>query len=185
VKPKLLIGILVVLIALNLATIGSFFYVQWKRSEHWRAAPAPLERGYPPRALRGERRDPGDRPLFRLNSEDRLKLRKQLSDYYQDTAELRDHVRELEIEAFALMERDTVPRSELDSLLADISATRFEIRRVAVDKLIESKDYLSPQQQKHFFRAILETHDGRHMGKSREHGSRRGQDREKRRGDRN
>lgn len=182
-KPKLLIGILVVLIALNLATIGSFVFMQWRRGG--RDYLAPRQPDWQNRSRQeSQLKDPPLHPRFRLDSEDRLVLRELLSDFYRDTEELRAHVRELEVEAFALMERDTVPRSELDSLLVDISAARFEIQRAAVDKLIESKEFLSPQQQKHFFQAILSSRGGRHMGMGPDHRFPRRQERGKRRGDR-
>jgi uncharacterized membrane protein len=166
VKPKLLIGILIVLIVLNVATISSFFYAnsQMKQREH--SFP---RLGAPPEAPRPD--GPPDMPPaepIRLNAEERVRLMNQLQEFYEDTAELRRRVRDLETTAFALMERDSVPRAELDSILAEISDVRLEMRRFAVDKLIESKAHLTPHQQKHFFRAILESGSDRgyRMGRS-------------------
>jgi hypothetical protein len=61
----------------------------------------------------------------------------------------------LEGEAFALMQLDTVPTARVDSLLGEISATRFEISRIAARKLIEAKTVLPPEEQRMFFDAIL------------------------------
>ena len=168
-KPKLLIGILIVLIVLNVATISSFFYTNSQMKQRDRDFPRPTAPPSAPDAPR-VRRSPGvpHTQAFRLSSNERHRLKDLLREFYEDTADLRLQVRELESQAFLLMELDSVPRSELDSLLAELSSVRLEMRRLAVDKLIESKEYLTPQQQKHFFRAILEssTDRGHRMGRS-------------------
>jgi uncharacterized membrane protein len=181
VKPKLLIGILVVLIALNLATIGSFVVMQWKRGDREYISRIPPGPRFPSEKILGEPPDTHHAGQFRLTRENRMQLRQLLTDFQEDTAELRAQVHGMEVDAFALMERDPVPRSELDSVLAEISAARLAIRRMAVDKLIESKTHLSPLQQKHFYRAILQTHTGRGMGLGPYHSPRSGKDRGQRR----
>ena len=70
----------------------------------------------------------------------------------------------LEERVFELMRSDEVPRAQVDSLLEEIAGVRTEIGRMAVDKLIESKEYLSPEQQQRFFESILETRSGRRGG---------------------
>jgi uncharacterized membrane protein len=164
VKVKLLIGILVALIVLNLATMGSFVYWRWK-------APTPDWESRAPRPDRDSRVAPPDvpappapEPPLRLSREERAQLRSLLSAFRSETVELRRRIHEDETRVFGLMQLDSIPRAEVDSLLDEISRARLEIGRLAVDKLIESKAYLSPHQQQRFFNSILQTRPGVRMG---------------------
>ena len=162
-KVKLLIGVLIALIVLNLATIGSFLYWRWR-------APSSDRESWAQRAPRDERvvPRPPDRPEppgpLRLSREERSQLRALLHDFRSETGDLWEKIHEDEIRLFGLMQRDEIPHAEVDSLLEDISRTRLEIRRLAVEKLIESKEYLSPQQQQRFFDSILQTRPGGRSG---------------------
>jgi uncharacterized membrane protein len=174
VKIKLLIGILVALIVLNLATIGSFVYMRWQAPQHELAALAPQadpdhRRG--PRVRRVERG-------FRPSGEERRHLMELLSEFRTQTDGLRQKISEDENRVFELMQREDVARAEVDSLLEEISKSRLEMQRQAVEKLIESKAHLSPQQQQHFFDSILQTRPGGHIGQRRHQQEHRGQQRD-------
>ena len=160
-KVKLLIGVLVALIVLNLATIGSFVYWRWKapRSDWDSRAPGVT------RVVPHPRDRPGPPAPFRLSREERKQLMTLLSGFRTETVELRGKIHEDENRVFGLMQREEIPRAEVDSLLEEISRARLEIGRLAVDKLIESKAYLSPHQQQRFFDSILQTRPGGHIGK--------------------
>lgn len=153
-KLKLLIGILLFLIALNLATIGSFLYSQWKQPNRI-AAPLPG----PDREDRGAR----IRRLPPIEQEKRDELRRLLHQLHRETAELRGQIDDLEAEALILLERDPVPRDSLDLIVEQISGLRVEINRRAMDKLIEAKNHLDPHQQRMFFRMILGSRPDRHV----------------------
>ncbi len=145
-KLKLLIGVLLFLIVLNLATIGTFMYKQWKQEDtNW--------------APRAERRPPvGNRKsgeMRTLKPEKRQVLRRLLEEFREETGELRDEIGRKEIEVFALLQRETVPRDSLNVVLEQLSDLRLEIGRRATDKLIEAKVHLDPRQQRMFFRLIL------------------------------
>jgi len=155
VKLKVLIGVLVFLIVLNLATIGTFVYTQWKRSGPEYAFPGPMGPERPLDERFGSRR--GSRSRLRLPDAQRRELHALFDEFLTETAELREHVRDLESQTFALMQRDNVSRPQLDSLLGEIAATRLEISRRAADQLIKSKTHLTPEARKAFYDAILDS----------------------------
>ena len=162
-KVKVLIGVLVFLIVLNLATIGSFVIMRWRADDRGTAR---IPRA--PEASRIERgRDHARAPVppFRPSGEERRQLFALLEEFRADTEELRREMFVLEGRVFELMQRDEVPRAEVDSLLDEIAGVRTEIGRIAIDRLIESKAYLSPDQQQRFFDSILETRSGKGTGR--------------------
>ena len=172
-KIKLLIGVLVALIVLNLATIGSFVYMRWRAPDHDKEA-------WAPRADPDHRRDSRVhriKRVFRPSGEERKHLMDLLSEFRTQTDGLRQKIFEDENRVFDLMQREDVPRVEVDSLLEEISNSRLEMQQQAVEKLIESKAHLSPQQQQHFFDSILQTRPGGHTGQRRHQQEHRGQQR--------
>lgn len=183
-KVKLLIGVLVALIVLNLATIGSFLYWRWR-------APRSDRDSWAQRAPRDERVVPGppDHPgppaPLRLSREERRQLRALLSDFRSETEGLWGKIHEDENRLFELMQGEELPHAKVDSLLEEISRNRLEIRRLAVEKLFESKAHLSPHQQQRFFDSILQTRSGgrtgerwhQHRDRDTQRGERRGDER--------
>jgi hypothetical protein len=155
VKLKLLVGTLLFLIVLNLATIGSFLYSQWRQGSRYEA---------PPVAHPGDRRGERARHTHRIAPENREELRRLLGQLHEETADLREQINELETEAVGLLERDPVPRDSLDRIVEQIAGLRLEVNRRALDKLIESKVHLDPQQQRIFFRMVLGSRPDRHTG---------------------
>lgn len=157
-KLKLLVGALLFLIVLNLATIGSFLYSQWKQDNRY-AAPVPGFHGGERPHHRAERQG-----FPRFEPESREELRRLLEQLHRETADLREQINDLEIEAFGLLERDPVPRDSLDHVIEQIAGLRLDVNRRAMDKLIESKVHLDPQQQRIFFRMVLGSRPDRHIG---------------------
>jgi uncharacterized membrane protein len=156
-KLKVLIGILVFLIAVNLATIGTFLYVQFSRGPaervDWLDGPAPMDAPRPDRVPPASRR-------MRFHEEQREALRTLLHEFRSETEGLQDRARELESEAFELMQKDPVAKTDVDSLLKELSLVQYEISKAAAAKLIEAKEVLPPEQQIHFFNAIRRMHTG-------------------------
>ena len=148
-KVKIVVGILVFLIVLNVAALGTFiYYGHFSRPP---MPPAPVSRGASP-----ERSAPGSGPWLRhLPHKERGELFNLLEEFQRETRDLRTRALSLEDEAFGLMQRDPVPTARVDSLLSEISAARLEISRIAARKLIVSRTVLRPEQQRMFFDAIL------------------------------
>jgi len=148
-KLKVLVGLLVFLVVLNLAALGTFMYGHLSRPPrppmHFISEESP-GRGAPH----------AERPWLRhLPPRERGELFELLQEFQHETHDLRMRAHVLEGEAFDLMQLDPVPTARVDSLLGEISAARLEISRIAARKLIEAKTVLPPEEQRMFFDAIL------------------------------
>jgi Spy/CpxP family protein refolding chaperone len=133
---------------MNLAAVAAFLL--------WRSN-AQDDRGF---------RGPGFRPPFMergphgLESEEREQFMTLIHDFRDETRDLRDRAVELEEEIVEQMQRERVDRAAVDSLLKEVSAVRLEISERATDKMIDAKEFLTPRQQKMFYRAILGARPG-------------------------
>lgn len=168
-KIKILVGALVFLVVMNLAAAGWVLVLWLTHRDHGegsfnsdRRSPASV---FERRGGR-EGRPGGSRGTarFHLNPEERAQLLKLLHGFRDETENLRARIDSLEMRAVELMKDDPVPRAELDSILVEISAAQLEISRKAAEKMVESKSYLSPQQQEFFFEAIHRERPGRGRG---------------------
>ncbi len=153
-KIKFLVGALVFLIVVNLAVIGTFVVM------HVSHQPAPPDdfrmRAMAPNGERQMRRP-------RLPMEHREKLMAHLNELREETTPLREQIAGLENQMFEAIQMEPVSETRVDSLLQEISAVQFEIRKVATRKLLKAKEILPPEQQEMFFRAMLNARRG-HMG---------------------
>jgi len=113
-----------------------------------------------------ELREPEDRSRFmergrhRLPREERKRFMELFHEFRDDTEDLRERTTMLENEIVDLMRQDPVAREALDSLLVEVSALRLEISRKATDRMLEAKEFLTPEQQEMFYRAILRGRPG-------------------------
>lgn len=148
-KVKYLVGALVILVIINVATLATFtvLHIQNQRN----VGPGPFV-GQRMAAERFGRNGP---PGEMLSHRERHELRELLMDFREETRPMHDRLREIEQQAIALLREDPVPRAEVDSLLGEVAQTRLEIARAATDRMIEAKSVLSPGQQEFFFRAIV------------------------------
>lgn len=146
-KVKILIGALLFLIAVNLATIGSYVYLRFTHNQ-----PHPLLRrewvAHPP--FRG-RRGPG----FYLNRAQRKQLMKLLQSFHRETMPERRQIRIIERKTFQLMQKDPVPMDSVEKNLKDIASIRYKISIHIIKKMMAAKSYLTPKQQHEFYNAIM------------------------------
>jgi uncharacterized membrane protein len=149
-KLKVLVGFLVLLIAINLGTIGSYLYFQISEKDK---AFIPPEQTQPP-FNHVERRS------LRLKKNQRRELRKLLHELHYESQDLRLKLMRLEEETFSLLQADTIAAIVLDEKLKAVAMVRLEMSRKAVRKLIETKSFLSPDQRQHFFEAIMQVRPG-------------------------
>ncbi len=138
-KLKILIGALIFLIAVNLATIGSYLYLQWR---------APRFTAAPPEAL-----PPG--PELRLDRAQQQQLRMLLRDFKQEVQPLERRVQELEERIFELLQKEPGNREVIEQHLQEISRLRFEISKRMLAKFEETREFLSPVQQKRFYDLLM------------------------------
>jgi hypothetical protein len=134
-KIKVLVGILVLLIIVNLATIGTYLYY----------------------SIRHERAGAGPPPdlMMRLNEEQRLKLADLMRRFDDDTRPVHEKLRGLEDGLLAMFRKEPVSRKSIEMRLKEISDLRLELGKQAAIKMIEAKSFLQPDQEEEFFDAIL------------------------------
>jgi Spy/CpxP family protein refolding chaperone len=145
-KLKIWITVLAFLTIVNAVALGTFLFVHFTQGP---VAPELRRPGF--RRTLGEGRSPG----LRFRSEEREQLKTLMHDFRSETRDLRRQAHAIENEVFDQMQEDPVDRAAVDSLLDELSVVRLEISKKATENLLEAKEFLSPQQQKTFYRAIL------------------------------
>jgi uncharacterized membrane protein len=143
-KVKLLVGALVVLVVMNLATIGAFLFVQL---HHPRPA-AVLPEGAGVERLHARLLDDLSRP-------ERRRLFRAMRSFHEETRSLVEDTRALEDDLVASMNQSPAPRAHIDSLLQQISDNRLEIARRATDRMIAMGDSLTPEEREHMIDALM------------------------------
>ncbi len=147
-KLRIWVVVLSFLMVMNLTAVVAFLFMR---------SHAPDDRGF---------RGPGPRHPFMergphgIESEEREQLMTLIHGFRTDTSDLRERAVELEEEIVEQLQRESVDRAAVDSLLKEVAAVRLEISERATDKLIEAKEFLSPRQQEMFYRAILDARHG-------------------------
>ena len=144
-KVKVLVGVLVFLIAVNLGTIGSYVYFQLTGNNQRQGFgkleefPEPLPSGME----------------LHLNRQQRHQLMSVLRNFNAESREARIQIRELEGEIFRYMQEDPVPLEKVEQNLKKMSDLHLEVTQMAVKKMIDAKQFLTPQQQRRFFISIM------------------------------
>ncbi len=154
-KLKILIGALIFLIVVNLATLGSYIYF---RIQH---APPPLMERFPP--FRGGPPHWEEHPDVRLNltPEQRHQLRSLILEFQEESRELRFKKMRDEEKLMELLQADTLDTKVIEQTIHQISEDQFEIRRIAIRKLVKARTFLTPNQQKRFYLSLIRGR-GRH-----------------------
>ncbi|HCA79390.1 MAG TPA: hypothetical protein DEP53_06605 [Bacteroidetes bacterium] len=148
-KTKVLVGILLFLIVINLSTIGVFVYHLLK--------PVPPElalgagEGVPPPGMMG-----AGMPMMRLKPEAREKMHKLMLGFREEIRDYQEQMFALEDSTVALLKNDPPPMSRVNEHLKQIADLRLLIDEKAVHNLLQAKKYLSPDEQEMFFRAIMQ-----------------------------
>ncbi|RMF55064.1 MAG: periplasmic heavy metal sensor [Calditrichaeota bacterium] len=148
-KLKVLIGILVVLIVMNLATLGSYVYYRWKEVPAWtgkRIPPFPPGRGPMNHSMR--------HPM-NFTDEQLLEMRKLLTTYRNEIQGLEEELMKEEEHLLQLLQETPINHSEIEKTLSRISEVQLEIRKIGIQKLIKTKEFLSPEQQRHFYHRLF------------------------------
>ena len=157
-KTKVLVGVLLFLIVINLSTIGVFVYHLVK--------PAPPELGLaagdgvPPPGMMG-----GGMPMMRLNPEAREKMHKLMVAFREEIEGYQEQMFTLEDSSVAWLKHDPPPMSRISENLKKIADLRLLINEKAVHNLLQAKKFLTPEEQEMFFRAIMQARpQGMRMG---------------------
>lgn len=146
-KIKILIGILLVLIAINLGTIGTYLYLQLNRDKNIRHWDQSRRSHFPP----------NHRPEMKLDKQQQHQLQNLLQEFQQENQDIRNQIWELERTTFDLLQQENIPQNQVNQNLKQLSDYRLKLMTAAVEKMIKAKSFLNPEQQKHFFDFIMES----------------------------
>ena len=139
-KTRWLVGALIVLVIMNIAALGTFWYMH----NH-----AP----FPPRGARAEwrMRHPGGE---RLGREERRRVFQAMRGLHREVRPLIEQTDALEGDLIEALKQDPIPRARIDSLHEQIAKNRLEIARRATDHMIAMSDSLSPAERERMIDAI-------------------------------
>lgn len=161
-KTKVLLGILLFLIVVNLSTIGVFVYHVLKSGPGQPGMQAFKEEG-PPGMMEA------DSPMMRMQPEVRERMHALMIQFRDDIKELQQMAFVLEDTTVAMLKNDPPPMDRINENLKKLSDLRLSINQKAVHNLLQAKSFLNPEQQEMFFRAIMQARPqmGRNGGMGR------------------
>jgi Spy/CpxP family protein refolding chaperone len=143
-KPKVLSIILIFSLALNLAVIGTFIF---RKIE---PPPGPDER------FSFDRERPPFFQNMQLDDEQRDAIMKLMHEFRQINRENRQKIFALEDELMQTLHQDDYDSSKTDSLIDKIGQLRMAQSKQAIKHFRKFNKFLSPEQQEHFRRMIME-----------------------------
>lgn len=149
-KLKTWIAVLIFLTMVNLAATGTFLY--FHLTDRDREGP-----GF-------SRRPPSEN--FHLDREKRRQLGDLFRKHRDETREEMEKIQELEEELFELLQQDPVPMKQVEAKIEEIAQLRVIVVRKMVDAMVEAKSLLTPEEQRHFFDAMVRARPGK-FGKHR------------------
>jgi Spy/CpxP family protein refolding chaperone len=146
-KLKILIGILVFIVIVNIVTVDTYLYYHLVGKSIEYSDNKSLDRTIGSKQV--------DDPLTTLNDVQRNKLREIIEEFRKSTGELNGRIRILDDEIIKLIQAESVQKDRIDQNLKEISSLRLEISKIAIDKIIRTKSFLSKEQQEQLFGAIF------------------------------
>jgi uncharacterized membrane protein len=141
-KTRLLVGALIVLVIMNIAALGTFWYMQHQE-------------GYRGHGRWGDR----DRREHRweghkLPREERRRVFQAMRSLREQVRPLLDDTETLEGQLIDALKQDPIPRARIDSLHEQIAKNRLEIAKRTTDHMIAMSDSLSPAERERMIDAI-------------------------------
>jgi len=147
-KIKSIVIFLVILLILNLATLGTILYYQFY-PHHKRIFSSERERykkghGFPGKLIL----TPDQRTKFRQLQK---KLRSEIRPLMKESWEIRQEV-------LNLLQQEPVPWEEIQARQKQISEIRNQIEMKTIRNIQEAKEFLTPAQQKALFKLLILPH---------------------------
>jgi uncharacterized membrane protein len=139
-KTRLLVGALLFLIVVNLATLGTYLYHQFRQ---------------PNNQIKGELLA-GPPELAELPQDKRTQVMELMRSVRMQVMEKEKEIQTVEDSIATLLLSDPVPSERVNALLHRSADLKYEISTTAVQRLIQAKAFLTLEQQRLLFRAILE-----------------------------
>ncbi len=137
-KPKLLSGILIFSLALNLAVIGTFLYHRFNRPD------------FPPSFGRERFFQKLDIPRPK-----RDKLFSLMESFRDETRSLQQQIFENEKLLIENVENGKSDSTKINAILDTLASLRLKQSKKAMDHFLKSRSFLTPNQQKRLFEMIL------------------------------
>ncbi len=156
-KTKVLVGILLFLIVVNLSTIGVFVY------HILRGGPPQLD-AVPFEGGRGPGMMGGESPMMKMQPEVRERMHALMMGFREDVKDTQQRIFVLEDSTVAMLKNDPPPMDRVNENLKKLSDLRLSINQKAVHNVLQVKSFLNPEQQEMFFRAIMQARP--QMGRS-------------------
>jgi Spy/CpxP family protein refolding chaperone len=164
-KTRILAGILLFLIIINLATLGTYIYQNLTR-------PSPDNPALSPPMGSGMRYGRMHVPPPNMTAEQRTKLHAVMEDFRGSCDSLERSAQGLEREIVHLLRSERVDQRQIETRLRAISDIRYKIGVEATKHLLQAKAFLKPDQQEAFFNMFMRMHGGpQGMGPERRGGN--------------
>jgi uncharacterized membrane protein len=141
-KVKILVIALIVLVIVNIAALGTFWYMHHR-------GPSFVSGDMPRREWRMQRWGG-----HHLDREERRNVFRAMRSLHQEVRPVIEQTGQLEDQLIAALKEDPVPRARIDSLLRRISDNRLEIARRTTDRMIAMGDSLSAEEREAMIDAI-------------------------------
>ena len=145
-KLKILIGVLIFLILVNLATIGSFVYMQFSGNKDDQSVSFRGSPNQPP--------PPGEL-ILKLSRKQNEQLKNMLDTFQLKVYPYKEQIRILDNKTYQLLIQNPVTESELNENLKKISDIKLKISRLAMQNMLDAKSILSPEQLELFYNAVI------------------------------
>ena len=148
-KTKVLVGVLLFLIVINLSTIGVFVYhILYPPPKEGEIPPF---EGRPPMGPGG-----GASPMMNVKPEVMEHIHKLMAQFHEDVNGLQQQVFEIEDSTVAMLKNNPPPMDRVNENLKRASDLRLLISQKAVHNLLAAKSLLPPEHQDMFLRAIIQ-----------------------------
>lgn len=151
-KGKSLSIILIFSLALNFAVLGTFIFFKLNKPDFYRPDFDRLS----PKGMN-------------FNEEQREQMFKTFREIHDASRESRKLIRQLERELFELLNSNSPDSVAINLLVEKIGQEKTALSKLAIKKLLSSKQFLSKEQRMHFMQRILEDRRGpQHRPRERE-----------------
>ncbi len=146
-KIKVLVGVLVFLIVLNLATIGTWLYFRFVQPEPpgWKQPPpwsAPMRPGMRP-------------PIEDLTRAQRQQLRQLIREMRQAKRPVEQQLRQLHYMLRLALIDSTVSTDSLQVLLDSLASIQRQLNEITIEYFLQAREFLTPQQRQRIFRHLF------------------------------
>ena len=148
-KTKVLVGILLFLIVVNLSTIGVFVY-------HLLRGGPPMLDAVPVDGVRPPGMMGGTSPMMHMKPEVRERMHALMTGFREEVRETQEKIFVLEDSTVAMLKNDPPPMERINENLRKLADLRLSINQKAVHNLLQAKTFLNSEQQEMFFRAIMQ-----------------------------